>query len=184
MFIQTEATPNPSTLKFIPEQQIMAQGTANFNDAAAAARSPLATRLFGVEGIDSVFLGSDFITVTKENDKDWQVLKPMILESLMNHFSSGDAIIQADAEKTADGDAGEDDAIVTQIKELLETRVRPAVAQDGGDIIFDRFEDGIVYLTMMGACSGCPSSGATLKHGIENMLRYYIPEITEVRAAE
>ena len=182
MFIQTEATPNPSTLKFIPEQQIMAQGTANFNDSAAAARSPLATRLFGVEGVDSIFLGSDFITVTKDGDKDWQVLKPMILEALMNHFSSGDAIIKEDEEKAAD--AGEDDAIVTQIKELLETRVRPAVAQDGGDIIFQRFEDGIVYLTMMGACSGCPSSGATLKHGIENMLRYYIPEITEVRAAE
>jgi len=181
MFIQTEATPNPSTLKFIPEQQIMAQGTANFNDAKAAARSPLAIRLFGVEGVDSVFLGSDFITVTKGDDKDWQVLKPMILESLMNHFNSGEAIIQSDEEKAVD--TGDEDPVVTQIKELLETRVRPAVAQDGGDIIFQKFEDGVVYLTMMGACSGCPSSGATLKHGIENMLRYYIPEITEVREA-
>jgi len=184
MFIQTEATPNPSTLKFIPEQTIMAQGTANFNDKDAAARSPLATRLFGVEGVDSIFLGSDFITVTKEEDKDWQVLKPMILEALMNHFSSGEDIVQADAEDASGEAAGEDDEIVKQIKELLETRVRPAVAQDGGDIIFHKFEDGIVYLTMLGACSGCPSSGATLKHGIENMLRYYVPEVQEVRQAE
>ncbi|WP_028877700.1 NifU family protein [Terasakiella pusilla] len=182
MFIQTEATPNPSTLKFIPEQTIMAQGTANFNDKQSAARSPLATRLFSVEGVDSIFLGSDFITVTKEDARDWQVLKPMILEALMNHFNSGDSVIK---EEEADANAvgEEDDAIVKQIKELLETRVRPAVAQDGGDIIFHKFEDGIVYLTMMGACSGCPSSGATLKHGIENMLRYYIPEILEVREA-
>lgn len=182
MFIQTEATPNPSTLKFIPEQTIMAQGTANFNDKQSAARSPLATRLFSVEGVDSIFLGSDFITVTKEEVRDWQVLKPMILEALMNHFSSGDAVIK-DEEADANAVGEEDDAIVKQIKELLETRVRPAVAQDGGDIIFHKFEDGIVYLTMMGACSGCPSSGATLKHGIENMLRYYIPEILEVREA-
>ena len=182
MFIQTEATPNPSTLKFIPEQTIMAQGTANFNDKDSAARSPLATRLFGVEGVDSIFLGSDFITVTKEDDKDWQVMKPMVLEALMNHFNSGEAVVQEDAATDTEAD-GEDSDIVKQIKELLETRVRPAVAQDGGDIIFHKFEDGIVYLTMMGACSGCPSSGATLKHGIENMLRYYIPEITEVREA-
>ncbi|SCA57228.1 HIRA-interacting protein 5 [Candidatus Terasakiella magnetica] len=182
MFIQTEATPNPSTLKFIPEQTIMAQGTANFNDKDTAARSPLATRLFDVEGVDSIFLGSDFITVTKEDDKEWQVLKPMVLEALMNHFNSGDAVVKEEAASTED--AAEDDDIVKQIKELLETRVRPAVAQDGGDIIFHKYEDGIVYLTMMGACSGCPSSGATLKHGIENMLRYYIPEIQEVRQAE
>ncbi|GGF53631.1 iron transporter [Terasakiella brassicae] len=181
MFIQTEATPNPSTLKFIPEQTVMAQGTANFNDKDAAARSPLAQRLFGVDGVDSIFLGSDFITVTKQEDKDWQVLKPMILEALMNHFSSGEAIVQ-DGENTAE-QSGDDNEIVTQIKELLETRVRPAVAQDGGDIIFHKFEDGIVYLTMMGACSGCPSSSATLKHGIENMLRYYVPEVLEVREA-
>lgn len=181
MFIQTEATPNPSTLKFIPEQTVMAQGTANFNDKDAAARSPLAQRLFGVEGVDSIFLGSDFITVTKQEAKDWQVLKPMILEALMNHFSSGEAIVQ-DGENTAD-QSGDDNEIVTQIKELLETRVRPAVAQDGGDIIFHKFEDGVVYLTMMGACSGCPSSSATLKHGIENMLRYYVPEVLEVREA-
>ncbi len=181
MFIQTEATPNPSTLKFIPEQTVMAQGTANFNDKDAAARSPLAQRLFGVDGVDSIFLGSDFITVTKQEDKDWQVLKPMILEALMNHFSSGEAIVQ-DGENPAE-QSGDDDEIVTQIKELLETRVRPAVAQDGGDIIFHKFEDGVVYLTMMGACSGCPSSSATLKHGIENMLRYYVPEVLEVREA-
>jgi len=183
MFIQTEATPNPSTLKFIPEQTIMAQGTANFNDKDAAARSPLATRLFDVEGVDSIFLGSDFITVTKDDDKDWQVMKPMVLEALMNHFNSGEDVVKEDEAASSQED-GEDSDIVKQIKELLETRVRPAVAQDGGDIIFHKFEDGIVYLTMMGACSGCPSSGATLKHGIENMLRYYIPEITEVRQAE
>ncbi|NVK20129.1 MAG: NifU family protein [Methylocystaceae bacterium] len=182
MFIQTEATPNPSTLKFIPEQTIMAQGTANFNDKSSAARSPLATRLFDVEGVDSIFLGSDFITVTKEDDKDWQIMKPMVLEALMNHFNSGEAVVKEDEAGDAAGE-DEDSEIVKQIKELLETRVRPAVAQDGGDIIFHKFEDGIVYLTMMGACSGCPSSGATLKHGIENMLRYYIPEITEVREA-
>jgi len=185
MFIQTEATPNPSTLKFIPEQTIMGQGTANFNDKDSAVRSPLATRLFGVEGVDSIFLGSDFITVTKEDEKEWQVLKPMVLEALMNHFNSGDAVVKEDeTAAAATSDDGEDDDIVKQIKELLETRVRPAVAQDGGDIIFQKFEDGIVYLTMLGACSGCPSSGATLKHGIENMLRYYIPEIVEVRQAE
>ncbi|NVJ90066.1 MAG: NifU family protein [Methylocystaceae bacterium] len=181
MFIQTEATPNPSTLKFIPEQTIMGQGTANFNDKETAVRSPLATRLFNVDGVDSIFLGSDFITVTKDDEQDWQVLKPMVLEALMNHFNSGEAVIKEEA--AGSDDAGEDSDIVKQIKELLETRVRPAVAQDGGDIIFHRFEEGIVYLTMMGACSGCPSSGATLKHGIENMLRYYIPEITEVREA-
>jgi Fe-S cluster biogenesis protein NfuA len=181
MFIQTEATPNPSTLKFIPEQTVMSQGTANFNDKDSAARSPLAQRLFGVDGVDSIFLGSDFITVTKEEDKDWQVLKPMILESLMNHFSSGEAVVQ-EGEESGEA-AGDDDEIVTQIKELLDTRVRPAVAQDGGDIIFHKFEEGIVYLTMMGACSGCPSSSATLKHGIENMLRYYVPEVLEVREA-
>lgn len=181
MFIQTEATPNPSTLKFIPEQTIMGQGTANFNDKETAVRSPLATRLFNVDGVDSIFLGSDFITVTKDDEQDWQVLKPMVLEALMNHFNSGEAVIKEEA--AANDDAGEDSELVKQIKELLETRVRPAVAQDGGDIIFHRFEEGVVYLTMMGACSGCPSSGATLKHGIENMLRYYIPEITEVREA-
>ena len=181
MFIQTEATPNPATLKFIPEKTIMAQGTANFNDAQSASRSPLAARLFNVAGVESVFLGSDFITVTKAETQDWQVLKPMILEGLMNHFNSGEAVIK---EHEAESDDSEDSDIVKQIKELLETRVRPAVAQDGGDIIFHRFEDGIVYLTMMGACQGCPSSGATLKHGIENMLRYYVPEVLEVRQAE
>lgn len=181
MFIQTEATPNPATLKFIPEQSIMDHGTANFNDKASAARSPLATRLFEVDGVESVFLGSDFVTVTKDGEHDWQVLKPMVLEALMSHFTSGDSVIKE--EETADADAGDDDEIVKQIKELLETRVRPAVAQDGGDIIFHKFEEGIVYLTMMGACSGCPSSGATLKHGIENMLRYYVPEVQEVREA-
>ena len=183
MFIQTEATPNPSTLKFIPEQTVMAQGTANFNDKDAAARSPLAQRLFGVDGVDSIFLGSDFITVTKQEDKDWQVLKPMILEALMNHFSSGEAIVQ-DGENTAE-QSGDDDEIVTQIQELLETRVRPAVAQDGGDIVFKHFDDkeGTVFLQMRGACAGCPSSAMTLKSGIENLLKHYVPEVTSVEQA-
>lgn len=182
MFIQTEATPNPATLKFIPEQTVMANGTANFNDSDAAKNSPLATRLFDVDGVESVYLGADFITVTKGEGSDWQVLKPMVLQSILNHFNSGEESVKAGA---TDASAGEDDdELVTQIKELLETRVRPAVAQDGGDIIFHRFEEGVVYLTMMGACAGCPSSTATLKNGIENMLRYYIPEVTEVRAAE
>jgi len=182
MFIQTEATPNPATLKFIPEQAVMTQGTANFDTKESAGRSPLATRLFNVSGVDSVFLGLDFITVTKTDEQDWQVLKPMILEALMTHYSSGDVVIKEDTSAEETGE--EDSDVVKQIKELLDTRVRPAVAQDGGDIIFHKFEDGIVHLTMMGACSGCPSSGATLKHGIENMLRYYVPEVTEVRQAE
>lgn len=182
MFIQTEATPNPATLKFIPEQAVMSQGTANFDSKESAGRSPLATRLFRIEGVDSVFLGLDFITVTKSDAIDWQVLKPLVLEALMSHHASGEAVIVEDA---GDAEEGEEDSdVVKQIKELLDTRVRPAVAQDGGDIIFHKFEDGIVHLTMMGACAGCPSSGMTLKHGIENMLRYYIPEVTEVRQAE
>ncbi len=179
MFIQTEATPNPATLKFLPGREVMGERTANFASAEAALRSPLARRLFAVDGVSGVFLGSDFITVTKSAEGDWRGLKPMILGAIMDHFTSGEAIA-TDVPDTAAGAEG-DDAIVAQIKELLETRVRPAVAQDGGDIVFHAFEDGIVYLQMQGSCSGCPSSTATLKHGIENMLRYYIPEVQEVR---
>ncbi len=185
MFIQTENTPNPATLKFLPGCQVMESGTANFTDAGEAGRSPLAASVFGVEGTVGVFLGADFITVTKSDDRDWDIIKPQILGAIMEHFQSGEPVITGDAGEAADStEPGEGDAIGAQIKELIDTRVRPAVAQDGGDIIYKGFEDGIVYLHMQGACAGCPSSTATLKHGIENMLRHYIPEVTEVRAIE
>ncbi|HTW52669.1 MAG TPA: NifU family protein [Stellaceae bacterium] len=181
MFIQTEQTPNPATLKFLPGCTVMESGTANFTDAAAAAtRSPLAERLFGLPEVGGVFLGGDFITVTKAGDSDWFQLKPAVLAAIMEHFTAGLPVVTGAAETSAA--EGEDDEVVLAIKELLETRVRPAVAQDGGDIIFEDFEDGIVYLHMQGSCSGCPSSTATLKAGIENMLRHYIPEVVEVRA--
>ncbi len=184
MFIQTEQTPNPATLKFLPGCTVMNRGTANFTDAAATAASPLAERLFSLPEVGGVFFGADFITVTKQDEGDWYQLKPAILAMIMEHLTSGRPVFTA-----GDGDAAaesgveeEDDEVVAQIKELLETRVRPAVAQDGGDIIFHDFEDGVVYLHMQGSCSGCPSSTATLKAGIENMLRHYIPEVVEVRA--
>jgi len=181
MFIQTEQTPNPATLKFLPGRDVMATGTADFPTAEAARRSPLAERLFGIEGVAGIFFGSDFITVTKTADKDWHLMKPAILGAIMEHFTAGKPIIVENAAPDA-GDAGEDSDVVTQIKELIDTRVRPAVAQDGGDIVFDSFTDGVVYLHMQGSCSGCPSSTATLKSGIENMLKHYIPEVQEVRA--
>jgi Fe-S cluster biogenesis protein NfuA len=182
MFIQTEQTPNPATLKFLPGCTVMASGTANFTDpAAAAARSPLAERLFALPEISGIFLGSDFITVTKAGNNDWFQLKPAVLAAIMEHFTAGLPVVNASAETASAGET-EDNEVVAAIKELLETRVRPAVAQDGGDIIFEDFEDGIVYLHMQGSCSGCPSSTATLKSGIENMLRHYIPEVLEVRA--
>ncbi len=182
MFIQTEQTPNPVTLKFLPGRSVMESGTANFTTREAARRSPLAERLFELDAVTGVFLGADFITVTKNGDGDWHQLKPAVLAALMEHFVAGRPVIDGATIDDAAGDTGEDDEIVSQIKELLETRVRPAVAQDGGDIIFHDFEDGIVYLHMQGSCSGCPSSTATLKAGIENMLRHYIPEVMEVRA--
>lgn len=184
MFIQTERTPNPATLKFLPGCPVMESKTANFTDAQAAQRSPLATALFGIDGISGVFLGSDFITVTKTDDKDWDIMKPQILGAIMEHFQSGKPVISEPADAAATGEGSAEGSISAQIKELIDTRVRPAVAQDGGDIIFKGFENGVVYLHMQGACSGCPSSTATLKHGIENMLRYYIPEVTEVRAID
>jgi Fe-S cluster biogenesis protein NfuA len=184
MFIQTEQTPNPATLKFLPGRDVMGQGpgsgTADFTDSAAATRSPLAERLFRIEGVSGVFLGSDFVTVTKAEDKDWMVLKPAILGIIMEHFAAGRPVILADEAAAEDG--AEDDELSATIRELIDTRVRPAVAQDGGDIIFRGFEGGVVYLHMQGACSGCPSSTATLKMGIENMLRHYVPEVVEVRA--
>ncbi|MSO75461.1 MAG: NifU family protein [Alphaproteobacteria bacterium] len=179
MFIQTEQTPNPATLKFLPGVAVAPDGNADFDQASAAARSPLALALFDIEGVSRVFFGADFITVSKTPDRDWYVLKPEILGAIMDHFTQGRPVLVASEEVPAE--AGEDSEIVTQIKELLDTRVRPAVAMDGGDIVFRRYEEGIVYLHMQGACSGCPSSTATLKMGIENMLKHYIPEISEVR---
>jgi Fe-S cluster biogenesis protein NfuA len=181
MFIQTEQTPNPATLKFLPGVAVMPTGTANFTDPQAASRSPLAERLFTLPEVTGVFLGTDFITVTKAGDSDWFHLKPAVLGAIMEHFTTGQPVVTGTEEVAAATDS-EDDEIVSAIKELLETRVRPAVAQDGGDMIFEDCCDGIVYLHMQGSCSGCPSSTATLKAGIENMLRHYIPEVLEVRA--
>ncbi|TRD21545.1 NifU family protein [Palleronia caenipelagi] len=183
MFIQTESTPNPATLKFLPGQTVLETGTADFPNADAAQTSPLAQRLFGIEGTTGVFFGSDFVTVTKADAVDWDHIKPSLLGAIMEHFQSGQPVMGAGAEAAgghADQD-GPDGEIVTQIKELLDTRVRPAVAQDGGDITFYGFDKGVVYLQMQGACSGCPSSTLTLKMGIENLLRHYIPEVVEVR---
>jgi Fe-S cluster biogenesis protein NfuA len=183
MFIQTEATPNPATLKFLPGRTVLAEGTRDFRTPEAATGSPLAARLFEIDGIAGVFYGSDFITVTKA-DGEWQHLKPAILGTIMEHFMSGVPLIDEDEAAAPDGGESYDSAdesIVATIKELLETRVRPAVAQDGGDIIFHGFRDGVVFLHMQGACAGCPSSTATLKHGIENLLRHFVPEVSEVR---
>ena len=184
MFIQTEATPNPATLKFLPSRAVMGEGTANFTDADQAQRSPLAERLFRVQGVTGVFLGSDFITITKAEDTSWDVVKPALLGIIMEHFTAGRPVILADAPQAApkENSDEEDDEIVVQIKELLDTRIRPAVAQDGGDITFEGFEDGVVFLHMQGSCSGCPSSTMTLKAGIENLLKHYVPEVVEVRS--
>lgn len=183
MFIQTEATPNPATLKFLPGQSVLDTGTADFPASDTAAKSPLATRVFAVEGVTGVFLGSDFVTVTKEDAIDWDVIKAPILGAIMEHYQSGQPALEGNDDPASAHAAhdGEDGDIVNQIKELLDTRVRPAVAQDGGDIVFHGFERGIVYLHMQGACAGCPSSTVTLKMGIENLLRHYIPEVVEVR---
>ena len=181
MFIQTETTPNPATLKFLPGQDVMAVGTADFPSVEAAEKSPLARRIFAVGGVSGVFLGNDFVTVTKEAETAWDHVKPAILGAIMEHFQSGAPVIEGEAESAHAAHTGEDGEIVRQIKELLDTRVRPAVAQDGGDITFHGFDRGVVYLHMKGACAGCPSSTLTLKMGIENLLRHYIPEVTEVR---
>ena len=180
MYIQTEQTPNPATLKFLPGRAVLASGTADFPNADSAGPSPLAQRLFAVPGVAGVFLGSDFVTVTKAEDQDWLALKPLVLHALMEHFVSGQPVIEGTIGE-AEAASGDDDEIVAQIKELIETRVRPAVAADGGDITFQGYENGIVYLNMRGSCAGCPSSTMTLKAGIENMLRHYVPEVTEVR---
>ena len=183
MFIQTEPTPNPSTLKFLPGETVLPSGTADFPNAEATARSPLASALFEVEGVTGVFFGTDFVTITKSDATSWPVLKPAVLGVIMEHFTSGRPVLLDGASDAAvdESFAAEDGEVVAQIKELLDTRVRPAVAMDGGDIVFRGFEDGVVYLHMQGSCSGCPSSTATLKMGIENMLRHYIPEVQAVR---
>ncbi|MGR3485340.1 MAG: NifU family protein [Paracoccaceae bacterium] len=182
MFIQTESTPNPATLKFLPGQTVLDAGTADFASAEAANSSPLARRLFAVDGVTGVFFGSDFVTVTKSDEADWDLLKPALLGAVMDHYQSGDPVMTGDQAPSGHAEhTGEDGAVVGQIKELLDTRVRPAVAQDGGDITFHGFERGVVYLHMQGACAGCPSSTLTLKMGIENLLRHYIPEVVEVR---
>jgi Fe-S cluster biogenesis protein NfuA len=187
MFIQTEATPNPATLKFIPGRTVLDNGTMEFPNREAAGRSPLAERLFSVPGVTSVFYGSDFVTVTKD-DSDWQHLKPAILGAIMEHYMSGAPLfadgIEASGQSGDEADEffDENDAeTVGMIKDLIETRVRPAVANDGGDITFRGFKDGIVYLNMKGSCAGCPSSTATLQHGIQNLLRHFVPEVNEVR---
>jgi Fe-S cluster biogenesis protein NfuA len=182
MFIETEQTPNPATLKFLPGQAVLEEGTANFTSAEAAEVSPLAVRLFQLPEVSGVFLGSDFVTVTK-GEGDWAALKAEILGIIMDHYVSGQPMLTGRLpESTSAAGAEEDEEIIAQIKELLDTRVRPAVAQDGGDITFHGFEGGIVYLHMQGACSGCPSSSMTLKHGIENLLKHFVPEVTAVEA--
>jgi len=181
MFIETEGTPNPATLKFLPGRDVLGSATADFATPEAAARSPLAAALFELPGVARVFLGADFVTITKAGAIEWQALKPQVLGVIMEHFVAGRPVIEGEAEAAEAEDVSEEDAeIVAQIKELLDTRVRPAVASDGGDIIFRGYRDGVVRLHMQGACSGCPSSTATLKHGIENMLRHYVPEVVAV----
>ena len=186
MFIQTEATPNPATLKFLPGRPVLESGTLEMRDSTQATQSPLAERLFGIDGVNGVFFGSDFITVTK-SATEWQQLKPMILGAIMEHFMSGAPLVAAGAAEQSDADEFFDAAdaeTVSTIKELIETRVRPAVANDGGDIIFKGFRDGIVYLKMKGACSGCPSSTATLRHGIENLLKHFLPDVQGIEQFE
>jgi Fe-S cluster biogenesis protein NfuA len=183
MFIQTEATPNPATLKFLPGRDVLPDGALEIRDAESAARSPLASALFAIPGVSAVFFGSDFVSVSK-SEGEWQHLKPAILGAIMEHFVSGAPLLTRDAPEAPGGDgeffAPEDAETVATIKELLETRIRPAVAGDGGDITFRGFRDGIVYLGMKGACSGCPSSTATLKNGIQNLLRHFLPDVQAV----
>ncbi len=181
MNIQTESTPNPSSLKFLPNQVVMKKGTIDFRNEKEAKRSPLALNLFKIDGVEGVFFGSDFISITKGDDQKWQMLKPSILETIMEYYKSGAAIMLQEEEDNTDTSNVEDNEAVIKIKEIIDTKVRPAVAKDGGDIIFQSFDNGIVYLRMQGSCSGCPSSTATLKAGIENMLKHYIPEVREVR---
>ncbi len=183
MFIQTEETPNPNTLKFIPGAQVLEEGTAEFIDKVSARSSNLASLIFQINDVERVFLATEFVSVTKSNENNWEILKPLILTAIMDHYASGKEVIEKNQNNTNES-MEEDNEVVKQIKELIDQRVRPAVAMDGGDISFCSFENGVVTLQMKGACAGCPSSTATLKMGIENMLRHYIPEVLEVKAAE
>ena len=185
MFIETEGTPNPATLKFLPGREVMgSQGTADFASAEVAARSPLATRIFALGGVARVFLGGDFVTVTQTGDADWAQLRPQVLGAIMDHFVTGLPVLDSDGDAEAEEYDEADAEIVDQIKELLDTRVRPAVAGDGGDIVFRGFRDGVVRLHLQGACSGCPSSTMTLKQGIESLLKHYVPEVVAVEQVE
>ena len=185
MFIQTEDTPNPNTVKFLPGRAVMPSGLAEYKNAEEASKNQLAENLFGLGHVARVFLGADFISVTKEDEVEWQPLQTRIMALIMDHITAGFPFYEAsEASDDASSANEDDDELTVQIKELLDERVRPMVAMDGGDIVFDRFEDGIVYLQMRGACAGCPSSTMTLKSGIENMLRHYVPEVLEVRQAE
>jgi len=181
MDIQTEFTPNPSSLKFLPGKIVMEKGTADFRNVEEAKRSPLALNLFKIDGVEGVFFGSDFISITKSNNREWQMLKPSISETIIEYYKSGAAIVLQGEEDKTDTSNTEDNEAVIKIKEIIDTKVRPAVAKDGGDITFQSFDNGIVYLQMKGSCSGCPSSTAPLKAGIENMLKHYVPEVREVR---
>jgi Fe-S cluster biogenesis protein NfuA len=186
MFIQTEPTPNPNVLKFVPGEAVAKGAAADYSSPEQAAVSSLAAALFRIDGVTRVFLGSDFLSVGKSADADWAVVKPLALAAIMDYYVSG-AHLAPDSPAGSGHAAHEDDEnaeLIIQIKELLDTRVRPAVANDGGDIVFRRYQNGIVYLHMQGACSGCPSSTATLKHGIENLLRYYVPEVQSVVAVD
>ncbi len=181
MLIQTEATPNPNTLKFLPGQPVVSGPPRDFKTAEEAEASPLARKLFALDGVAGVFMGSDFISVSKAEEADWALLKPAILGVIMEHYLSGEPVIEGDAAAAKEFFDEKDAEVVQRIKEVLNTRVRPAVAQDGGDITFQGFKDGIVYLQMVGACSGCPSSTATLKQGVENLLRHFVPQVEEVQ---
>lgn len=188
MFIQTESTPNPQTIKFLPGQIVMEQGVAEFKDDESVKVTPLGQELFRLAGVESLFFGKDFISVSKSEEQEWDLLKPQVLAIIMQHFTTGLPLFEDSYLREQEQGQSNDNAlhgeIEKQIIELIDTRVRPAVAMDGGDIVFDRFEDGVVFLHMRGACSGCPSSTATLKSGIENMLKHYVPEVQEVRPAE
>ncbi|NXI96298.1 NFU1 protein, partial [Psophia crepitans] len=181
MFIQTQDTPNPNSLKFIPGREVLESRTMEFSTPAAAFCSPLARQLFKIEGVKSVFFGPDFITITKESeDLDWNLLKPDIYATIMDFFASGLPVVTDEAPRTDTAASEEDDEVVLMIKELLDTRIRPTVQEDGGDVIYKGFEDGIVQLKLQGACTSCPSSIITLKNGIQNMLQFYIPEVEGV----
>lgn len=181
MFIQTEETPNPATMKFLPGREVLGQGTLEINTPADALQSPLAQSLFDIAGVRGVFLGKDFITITKDESKTWATMKPPVLTAIMEHFTANKPVLATEGTASSEARAEGEDPVITKIRDLLDHKIRPAVAQDGGDITFQSFEDGIVYLNLKGACAGCPSSTMTLKAGVENLLRHYIPEVREVR---